>query len=80
MADGGGSSDLQPSPSPDQGGVNINGKLRKAGVFMGPDYHNPNPRVSLLGMANESEIEIDGIISKALIDSGAVISMMSKEY
>ena len=30
--------------------------------------------------ANETEIKIDGIISKALIDSGAVISMMSKGY
>ena len=30
--------------------------------------------------ANETEIEIDGIISKALIDSGAMISMMSKGY
>ena len=33
-----------------------------------------------MGRANESEIEIDGVISKALIDSGAMISMMSKEY
>ena len=55
-------------------------QLRKAGVFMGPDYHNPNPWVRLLGMANESEIEIDGIISRTLIDSGAMISIMSKEY
>ena len=47
---------------------------------MGPDYHNPNPGVRILGRANESEIEIDGIKSKALIDSHAMISMMSKEY
>ena len=33
-----------------------------------------------MGRANETEIEIDGIISKALIDSGAMISMMSKGY
>ena len=33
-----------------------------------------------MGRANESEIEIDGKISKTLIDSGAMISMMSKEY
>ena len=29
---------------------------------------------------NQSEIEIDGKISTALIDSGAMISMMSKGY
>ena len=38
-----------------------------------------NPPI-LLGRANETEIEIDGKISKPLIDSGAMISMMSKGY
>ena len=33
-----------------------------------------------MGRANETDVEIDGIISKALIDSGAMISMMSKDY
>ena len=47
---------------------------------MGLDYHNPNPWVRLLGRANESEIEIDGKIGTALIDSGAMTSMMSREY
>ena len=47
---------------------------------MGPDFHNPNPWVWILGRANESEIEIDGIRIKALIDSGAMILMMSNQY
>ena len=47
---------------------------------MGLDYHNPNPWVRLLVRANESEIETDGKIGTALIDSGAMISMMSREY
>ena len=46
----------------------------------GPEYHNPNPWVRILGRANESNIEIEEKISKALIDSGAMISMMSKGY
>ena len=33
-----------------------------------------------MGRANETNIKIDGIISKALIDSGAMISMMSRGY
>ena len=45
---------------------------------MGLDYHNPNLWVRLLGRANESKI--DGIKSESLINSGAMISMMSKEY
>ena len=47
---------------------------------MGPEYYNPNPWVKILGRANETEIEIDGKVSKALIDSGAMISMMSRGY
>ena len=47
---------------------------------MGQDYHNPNPWVRLRGRANESEIEIDGKIGIALIDSVAMMSMMSREY
>ena len=33
-----------------------------------------------MGRANETDVEIDGIICKALIDSGAMISMMSRGY
>ena len=33
-----------------------------------------------MGRANKTDVEIDGIISKDLIDSGAMISMMSKDY
>ena len=46
----------------------------------GSEYYNPNPWVRILGRANETEIEIDGNISKALIDSGTMISKMSKGY
>ena len=70
---GGGNTDLQSCLSPNQGGVNINGQLRKAGLFMGPDYHNPNPWVRLFIRANELDTENDGIKSKALIDSGEMI-------
>ena len=33
-----------------------------------------------MGRANETKIEIDGKVSKILIDSGAMISMMSTGY
>ena len=77
---GGGNSSLQSSPSKDQGGFNIDGQLRQAGISTGPAYYNPNPWVRILGRVNETEIEIDGKIIKALIDSGAMILMMSKGY
>ena len=51
---------LLSSPSDDQGGININGQIRKAGVSNGLEYYSPNPWVRILGTANETEIEIDG--------------------
>ena len=69
-----------PLPVMTQGGININGQLRQTGESNGLEYYNSNPWVRILGRANETEIEIDGKISKALIDSGAMILMMSKGY
>ena len=44
------------------------------------EYYNPNPWAIILRRANKTDIEIEGIISKALIDSDAMISMMSRGY
>ena len=55
-------------------------ELRAAAAQTDSDYYNPNPWARILGRANETDVEIDGVISKALIDSGAIISMMSKDY
>ena len=78
MPTGGGNTTLQSSPSDNQGGININGELRQVGASNGLKYYNPNPWARILGRANETEIKIDGIMCKALIDSGAMILMMSK--
>ena len=51
-----------------------------AGAQTDSNYYNPNPWARILGRANETDIEIDGVISKALINSGAMIAMMSKDY
>ena len=71
---------IQSSPSDDPGGININKQLRQAGESNRPEYYNPNPCVRILGRPNETEIKIDGKISKILIDCGAMILMMSKGY
>ena len=78
MAEGGGNVTLQSSPNDDQGGININRQLRQAGVSNGPEYYKPIPLARILGRAHGTEIEIDRIISKDFIDSGAMISMRSK--
>ena len=71
---------LQSSASDDPGGININGHLRQTGESNGLEYYNPYLWVRILGRANETEIEIDGKVSKALTDSGAMSLMMSKGY
>ena len=80
MANGEGNTILQSSPGNNQGGVHINGVLRSIGAWDDSDYYNPIPWAKILGRANEIDIEIDGIIWKALIDSCAMILMMSKDY
>ena len=77
---GGGNTALQSSPSDNQGGIHIHKELRVAGAQTDSDYYNPKPWARILGGANKTDVEIDGIISKASIDSGAMISMMSKDY
>ena len=76
----GGNTTLQSSSSDNQGGIHIDEELGPVGVLNGLEYYNPNPWARILGRANETYVEIDGIISKALIDSGAMISMMSRGY
>ena len=49
------------------------GRRHNPGVLNGLEYYNPNPWARILGRANETDIKIDGIIIKALIDSGAMI-------
>ena len=80
MDNGGGKPILQSSPSDNQGGIHIHQELRAAGAQTDPDYYNPNCWARILGRANETDVEIDGVISKALIDSGAMISIMSWDY
>ena len=70
----------QSSPSANQGGVHTNKELREVRVWDEPEYYNPSPWSRILGRANETDVEIDGIIIKALIGSGAMILMMTRDY
>ena len=46
----------------------------------GPQYHNPDPLVRLIGTPNESRVEIEGVPITALIDSGANLSAITKSF
>ena len=74
----GGNTTLQSPPSNDQRGVHINRDWEQQSPRLIIIILIPGPRI--LGRANKTEVEIDGVVSKVLIDSGVIISMMSKDY
>ena len=76
MTNGRGNTSLQSPPSDNQEGVYTNKELREVGVWDELEYYNPNPWARILGRANETDLEINGIISKGLIANGAMILMM----
>ena len=75
-----GNTNLKSSPCNNQGGVHINRELRSTKHRVIPITIILIHGAKILGRENETDVEIDGIISKALIDSGAMILMMSKDY
>ena len=46
----------------------------------GPQYHNPDPLVRLIGTPNEFRVEVEGVPITALIDSGANLSAITKSF
>ena len=51
-----------------------------ANTVPGPQYHNPDPLVRLIGTPNESQVEVEGFPITALIDSRANLSAITKAY
>ena len=45
-----------------------------------PEYHNPDPLVCLIGPANEAPAEIEGVPIMSLVDLGACMSAMVKNF
>ena len=50
------------------------------GFVPSPQYHNPDPLVCLIGPANESPGEVEGVKITSLVDSGACMSAMVKSF
>ena len=50
------------------------------GFIPSPKYHNPDPLVCLIGPANESPVEVEGIKITSLVDSGVCMSAMVKSF
>ena len=50
------------------------------GFVPSPQYHNPDPLVRLIGPANDSPVEVEGVKVTSLIDTGACMSAMVKSF
>ena len=46
----------------------------------GPQYHNPDPLVQLIGTPNKSRVKVEGVPITALVDSGANLSAITKSF
>ena len=56
------------------------GGLKGGRYVTTPEYHNPDLLVRLIGPANEGKVEIEGVKTTALIDTGACLSAMTKSF
>ena len=45
-----------------------------------PQYYNPDPVARLFGRANEAPVEINGISTISLIDTGATVTILSADF
>ena len=56
------------------------GDLQRGGYIPAPEYHNPDHLVQLIGPANEGKVNVEGVETTALIDTGACMSAMTKSF
>ena len=54
--------------------------MTREGCVPGPQYHNPDPLIRLIGTPNESPAIMEGVPITSLIDSGANMSAITKSF
>ena len=67
-------------PKPTVTSKAMGGGNRGVSTVPGPQYHNPDPLVRLIGTPNESKVKIEGVPITAIIDSGANLSAITKSF
>ena len=58
----------------------MGGGKSEVGVVPGPQYHNPDPLVRLIGTPNGSSVFVEGVSITSLIDSGANMLVITKSF
>ena len=79
----------QPVPAQGQGASQQSKKKREGEkqlkdkrvvISKGAQYHNPNAVTRLIGPRNIAKVEINGVKTRALIDSGSQVNMMTEKF
>ena len=45
-----------------------------------PQYYNPDPRARMFGRANEAKVEVNGVSTTCLVDTGATVTVVSEDF
>ena len=55
-------------------------KDKRALISKGAQYHNPDAVTRLIGPRNIAKVEINGVKTRALMDSGSQVNMMTEKF
>ena len=45
-----------------------------------PQYYNPDPFARMFGRANEATVEVNGVSTTCLVDTGATVTIVNAEF
>ena len=65
-------------PTPPKGQNARNAKRSKLSTE--PQYYNPDPVTRMFGRANEATVEVKGVPTTCLVDTGATITIVNAEF
>ena len=80
--------EVPPNPKGDQRRVRYRkrgeggspGKEKRVVISKGAQYHNPDAVTQLIGPRNIARVEINGVKTRALMDSGSQVNMMTEKF
>ena len=55
-------------------------KDKRVVISKGAQYHNPDAVTRLIGPRNIAKVEINGVKTRALMDSGSQVNMMTEKF
>ena len=66
--------ELRPTPTQDQR------TAKKTKLSTRPQYYNPEPVARMFGRTNEAQVEVNGVPTTCLVDTGATVTIVNAEF